>query len=42
MRKLGLVRRPDLDYRPVGEVENLQVFSMSSKGWRGGMHAAEY
>lgn len=32
MAKLGLVRRPDLDYRPVGEVEDLHVFSMSSNG----------
>ena len=39
MRKLGLVRRPDLDYRPVGEAENLHVFSMSSQGWRGRRHA---
>lgn len=31
MRKLGLVRRPDLDYRPVGEVENLHVFSTRAR-----------
>jgi RimJ/RimL family protein N-acetyltransferase len=39
MRKLCLVRRPDLDYRPAGEVEFLHVFSMSSKGWRGRRHS---
>lgn len=26
MRKLGLIRRPDLDYRPRGEDEELQVY----------------
>lgn len=34
MRKLGLVRRPDLDYRPAGEVESLHVFSVSKTSWR--------
>ena len=35
MRKLGLIRRPDLDYHPTGEVEGLHVFSMSPNGWSG-------
>ena len=35
MRKLGLIRRPDLDYHPMGEVDGLHVFSLSPKGWRG-------
>lgn len=34
MRKLGLVRRPDLDYRPTGEGDRLRVFSISGSSWR--------
>ncbi len=39
MRKLGLVRRRGLDYRPAGEFEDLHVFSMSAKGWRRCRHS---
>jgi RimJ/RimL family protein N-acetyltransferase len=34
MGKLGLIRRPDLDYRPAGEVESMHVFSVSKASWR--------
>jgi RimJ/RimL family protein N-acetyltransferase len=34
MKKLGMRRRRDLDYRPRGENAKLVVFSMSAQQWR--------